>query len=90
MTNRIKPLPRNQSEVIQDQITPYLTQGKAISDTVFSENRGTDYSLKGDTVKDISVGLEDIDNAVLYYFENIIKPTVIQNGNRIAVPVIYG
>ena len=90
MANRIKPLPRNQSEVIQDQITPYLNQGKAISDTVFSENRGTDYSLKGDTVKDISIGLEDIDNAVLYYFENVIKPTVIQNGNRIAVPVIYG
>jgi len=90
MTKRIKPLPRNQSEVIQDQIKPYLSQGKAISDTVFSENRGTDYSFKGDTVKDISVGLEDIDNAVLYYFENIIKPTVIQNGNRIAVPVIYG
>ena len=90
MANRIKPLPRNQSEVIQDQITPYLNQGKAISDTVFSENRGTDYSLKGDTVKDISIGLEDIDNAVLYYFENVIKPTVIQNGNRIAVPIIYG
>ena len=24
------------------------------------------------------------------YFENTIKPTVIQNGNRIAVPIIYG
>jgi hypothetical protein len=90
MTKRIKPIPRNQSEVIQDQIIPYLNEGKAISDTVFSENRGTDYSFKGDTVKDISIGLEDIDNAVLYYFNNIIKPTVIQNNNRIAVPVIYG
>jgi hypothetical protein len=90
MAKRIKPIPRNQSEIIQDQITPYLNEGKAISDTIFSKNRGTDYSFKGDTVKDISIGLEDIDNAILYYFNNIIKPTVIQNGNRIAVPVIYG
>ena len=86
-----KPIPRNQSEVTQAELsTPYLSQGKAISETSFSKNRGTDYSLKGDTVKDISVGLEDIDNAVIYYFNNYIKPTVIQNGNRIAVPVMYG
>jgi hypothetical protein len=86
-----KPIPRNQSEVTQAELsTPYLSQGKAISETSFSKNRGTDYSLKGDTVKDISVGLEDIDNAVIYYFNNYIKPTVIQNGNRVAVPVMYG
>jgi hypothetical protein len=86
-----KPIPRNQSEVTQAELsTPYLSQGKTISETSFSKNRGTDYSLKGDTVKDISVGLEDIDNAVIYYFNNYIKPTVIQNGNRIAVPVMYG
>jgi hypothetical protein len=86
-----KPIPRNQSEVTQAELsTPYLSQGKAISETSFSKNRGTDYSMKGDTVKDISVGLEDIDNAVIYYFNNYIKPTVIQNGNRIAVPVMYG
>ena len=86
-----KPIPRNQSEVTQAELsTPYLSQGKAISETSFSKNRGTDYSMKDDTVKDISVGLEDIDSAVIYYFNNYIKPTVIQNGNRIAVPVMYG
>jgi predicted PolB exonuclease-like 3'-5' exonuclease len=26
---------------------------------------------------------------ILYYFNNVIKPTVIQNGKRIDVPVIY-
>ena len=86
-----KPTPRNQSEITQSEISPpYLSQGKAISETTFSKNRGTDYSLKGDTVKDISIGLEDIDNAIMYYFKNHIKPTVIQNGNRVAVPVMYG
>ena len=86
-----KPTPRNQSEITQTEISPpYLSQGKAISETTFSKNRGTDYSLKGDTVKDISIGLEDIDNAIMYYFKNHIQPTVIQNGNRVAVPVMYG
>jgi hypothetical protein len=86
-----KPTPHNQSEVTQTELSPpYLSQGKAISETTFSRNRGTDYSLKGDTVKDISIGLEDIDNAIMYYFKNHIKPTVIQNGNRVAVPVMYG
>jgi hypothetical protein len=46
--------------------------------------------MKNDTVKDISVGLEDIDNAIMYYFENIIKPNVVQNGQQIEVPVLYG
>jgi hypothetical protein len=91
MARDLKPIPRNQSEVTQASLPePYLNQGKAISETTFSKNRGTDYSMKGDTVKDISIGLEDIDSAVLYYFENVIKPTIIQNGQRIAVPVIYG
>jgi hypothetical protein len=46
--------------------------------------------MKDDTVKDISVGLEDIDSAIMYYFENVIKPNVIQDGKQLAVPVIYG
>lgn len=91
MSRDLKPIPRNQSEVTQTELPlPYLNQGRAISETTFSKNRGTDYSMKDDTVKDVSIGLEDLDNAVLYYFENVIKPTVIQNGQRLAVPVIYG
>jgi hypothetical protein len=92
MSNRLKPIPKNQSQVIQDALPPaYIaSQGKPISETVFSKNRGTDYSIKDDKVKDISIGLEDIDNAILYYFENVIKPNVIQNGQQISVPIIYG
>jgi hypothetical protein len=91
MAKIIKPIPRNQSQLTQAELpAPYLSQGRAISETSFSENRGTDYSLKDDTVKDISIGLQDIDNTVLFYFNNVIKPTVIQNEQRLAVPVIYG
>jgi hypothetical protein len=92
MSNRLKPIPKNQSEVTQQALpSPYLTEiPKAVSDTVFSANRGTDYSMKNDTVKDISVSLEDIDNAIMYYFNNVIKPNVFHNGKQLEVPVIYG
>lgn len=93
MSNRIlKPIPKNPEEISQEQINPYLNDlGKPISQTTFSpRNRGTDYSMKNDTVKDISIGLEDIDNAVMFYFNNIIKPNILQNEQQISVPVIYG
>jgi len=53
-------------------------------------NRSEKMSRKGDTYKEFTVGLEDIDSALIYYFENVIRPTVYQNGQRIAVPIIYG
>jgi len=92
MSSRLKPIPLNQSEVTQQSLnTPYLANlGTPVSQTVFSENRGTDYSMKNDTVKDISIGLQDIDNAIMFYFNNVIKPNVIHNGKQLTVPVIYG
>ena len=75
MSNRLKPIPKNAEQISQEQIIPYLPNlGKPVSEIVFSENRGTDYSMRNDTVKDISIGLEDIDNAIMYYFNNVIKP----------------
>ena len=53
-------------------------------------NRSNQLSFKGDTSKPFTIGFEDIDEAVHYYFSNVIRPSVIQNGVRIAVPVIYG
>ena len=91
MPRNIKPIPKNAEQISQEQVNPYLSkEGKPISETPFTRNRGEDYSMKGDTVKDVSIGLEDIDNAIMYYFENVIKPTVVQNSQRIAVPIIYG
>jgi hypothetical protein len=91
MTRPLKPIPKNAADISQEQVIPYLTnQGKPVNDTVFSKNRGKDFLFNKDTVKDVSIGLEDLDYAVLYYFENIIKPSVIQNGQQLTVPVIYG
>jgi hypothetical protein len=53
-------------------------------------NRSEELSSKNDTYKQFSVNIQDVDEAILYYFENVIKPTVIQNGERIAVPLVYG
>ena len=43
-----------------------------------------------DLVKDISIVLQDHDEAIMYYFNNVIRPSVIINGNRTNVPIIYG
>ena len=91
MARDLIPIPRNIVQVQQEQITPYLQPKPDSSEgTVFSRNRGKDLSFKDNKIKDISVGLEDMDQAIQYYFDNVIRPTVIQNGSRIAVPVIYG
>lgn len=91
MTQYRKPIPKNQSEITQEAIgVPFIkNEGRPISETVFSKNRGEELSMKGDDVKTISVGLQDIDEAVMYYFNNVIKPTVIQDGNRMAVETVY-
>jgi hypothetical protein len=44
---------------------------------------------RDDTVKDVSVSLMDMDSTIMYYFENVIKPTVIENGETIKVPIMY-
>jgi hypothetical protein len=53
-------------------------------------NRALETSLKNDETKTINISLEDHDNTILYYLENVIKPTVTQNNRQIAVPIIYG
>ena len=55
------------------------------------ENRGYQYSRKKDyRTKKVSVNLKDIDSAIIYYLENVIKPSVEENGEHIKVPVLYG
>jgi hypothetical protein len=88
-----KPIPKNQSEITQAALNnAYLaSQGKPTSDTIAQryENRAAQTTRKTDKVKDISIGLEDIDYAIKYYFDTIIKPSVVQDGQRIDVPVRY-
>ena len=88
---KLKPLPKNQSEILQEAFVPYdNTISKTSSDTVFSKNRAKEISFKGNKQKDFSVSLKDHDEVIKYYFENTIKPSVIQNGERVMVPIMYG
>ena len=52
-------------------------------------NRGYDTTRRDDKVKPISIGLMDIDAAVMYYFNEVIKPVVIDNNEKVKVPVYY-
>ena len=51
-------------------------------------NRAAQYR-RDDDIKDVSVSLMDMDSAIMYYFENIIKPQVVENGETVKVPIMY-
>ena len=53
-------------------------------------NRALQVSLKDDRHSTINLGLQEHDDAVLYYLENVIRPTVTHNERQIPVPIIYG
>jgi len=83
-----KPIPKTQSELTREQITPY--DGRGLAPVSNKLSRANQISLKDDTVKLPIIGLKDIDEAIVFYFKNVIKPSVIQNGAKIDVPVLYG
>jgi len=52
-------------------------------------NRGTLRSRDTDNTKNLSIGLMDIDGAIMYYFNNVIKPVVQENDESVKVPIMY-
>jgi hypothetical protein len=56
-------------------------------------NRGEKISRSSqsvrDDVKNISVGIMDMDSAIMYYFNEVIKPEVSVNNEKVKVPCIY-
>jgi len=93
-----KPYPKKQREISISQQTAFDKErgnpnspiNPNQSQTGIEFNRSTKISSKGDTTKPFSIGIQDLDEAVFYYFNNVIKPFVYQNGERRTVPVIYG
>ena len=67
-----------------------FTQFTPTEQNGLDHNRSNELSFKNDTTKPFTIGLQDIDESIMYYFQNVIRPFVIQNGKRIAVPIIYG
>lgn len=90
--------PQTRREFLSKIPQPYDPQAMNLNE-VFSEptklgqpeiNRAREVSLKNDNVRDYKIGIQDFDEAMMYYFTNVLKPSVIQNNTRINVPVIYG
>ncbi len=84
-----KPLPKTQrglsSELVIDRALPGV-QKPPSKET----NRGDTRTRKNDKVGDIKIGLYDIDDAIKYYFDEVIRPRVVDFEENISVPVMYG
>ena len=85
--NNLKPLPNSQRQLEKQAIQPNTPSAEFGSPSI---NRGNETAFDNTDQKPFTVGLEDIDTAIDYYYKNIIKPTVIQNSQLIDVPVYYG
>ncbi len=100
MAKNRKPRPKSQREISESGVKTVngqnpnssneLSTSPDINQSGVDFNRSEKMSQKGDNYKEFVIGIQDIDEAILYYFENVIRPTVIQNNERIAVPIIYG
>jgi len=88
MAGRI-PIPKTQKEILVDQQVPFDVE-RGNPNKSNNPNRATQTSFRNDNTKPFSISLQDIDGAIMYYFQNVIKPFVVQNEERIEVPVIYG
>jgi len=71
---RKKPLPKSEQEL----------SGRNVKDRSKNIRR-----RDTDEVKNVSIGLMDIDAAIVYYFNEVIKPTVVESGETIKVPLLY-
>lgn len=90
--------PQNRREFMNAFVNPYDKE-VGNPNIIFSEpfkpgqpefNRAYEVSFKDIEDKKFSIGIKDIDEAIMYYFTNVLKLSVYQNNNQVAVPVIYG
>lgn len=97
MTKYRKPIPKTQKEISKSTQEVFdATRGNPNTKLNPNEdgtgipfNRSKKMSFRGDNTKPFSIGLQDLDEAVFYYFKNVIQPFVYQNGQRRNVPIIY-
>jgi len=91
--------PENRREFMSKLLEPAYDPKYGAPEVPFSEptklgqpenNRALQISTKDDNIRDYKIGIQDFDEAIIYYFNSVIKPSVIQNNTRINVPVLYG
>ena len=84
-----KPTPKTQREISSQFVIDRALPGvqKPPSKEI---NRGSTRTRKEDRVGDIKIGLYDIDDAIKYYFDEVIRPRVTDFDEDVQVPVLYG
>ena len=100
MADQITPRPKTQREILLQTPSqqPYVYPDGTVNENPNLNgtgidgrtNRGNHISFRDDNTKPFSLGLKENDEAIVYYMENVIKPTVIQNGVIQKVPIYYG
>lgn len=65
---------------------PYHGKGKFDH----QRDRINQVSRKDDEFQNFHVGIQDMDDAVMFYLREVIKPVVTVDGNSFTVPIIYG
>jgi len=87
MAERSKQLSKTPAQQFEATVEPLVRDRLANEDLTKRINQKT---VSGDSHSDFSIGIKDIDESIHFYFNNVIKPNVIQNGKRKNVPIIYG
>lgn len=96
-----KPIPKNQRQLSIQQQDPLLENPNSavtplpqfVNPNTPPQNnayRAQQISARNDTTRPFIIGIQDIDESINYYFENVIRPQVYQNGAMIDIPIIYG
>jgi len=99
----LRPLPQRNNDKLRDNLSApdilnpanpsFPVEGIASSNRQPQKdpiNRGEITKREDDNINNISIGLQDHDEAIMYYFNNVIKPSVVTNGDRVDVPLVYG
>lgn len=89
---------KNRREFMTTLSKPYVS-GHTDPTKTFSEpkkagqpeiNRAYQIASDEQTDKDFSIGIKNIDEAVMYYLNDVLKLYVIQNNTKVPIPVMYG
>jgi hypothetical protein len=84
----IKGTPKRSSIPVKNRLD--VSERRNFQNIPTKTNRAEQTKRSDDTFKNLSVGLQDIDEAILYYFQEVIKPLVKENDREIKVPIRYG
>ena len=87
MPDRKRQTAKTPAQAFSETINPLVRDRVGLED---SKNRALQKNIKGKDQNDFTIGIKDIDESIVFYFDEVIKPTVLQNGKKKNVPVIYG